>query len=509
MSWEHDPYEVEPETTLQLLHIYFAHFNSATYCLFPHRQFMHWVKTSPDKCHNERMVLYAMLAMASIFADESLVGFGRHCAHVVLDFLPRQAGSFHMCTAQAKILLALYSYARGEQCAAWDHSGAAIRAVQHMRYHTEEGCLDNSAIATQARCEFDFTPAQHAECKRRTFWSAFFLDRYCEPAVTILKPQDIFLRLPCAEEMYERGKTSDAPYLNNGIVDPVESLLTAESPLALMAWHVMVAAIWGDVVDFVHRAPYRAVPSYRDAYDSFYGEIWNRLQGWLSRLPEDLHYNIANLDKSLRQGYADAFISIHALYHLCCMKINRCLRHAAAQESIARNIRAAHEHGHQLLQMICAVCAARGELAAPTRDQSDALTSLSFFPGHAILAAVDIVSAGGADSTLGSTLDEINGGLIYLQELARFWQPTKDQARLCERRFYQIQNILKNPLRARGGAWLGRKWGLEKPLDQELSPDHDCIYGLGGSIEAVEVYFAAFADASKDPKAYPRALKLA
>ena len=500
LSWEHDPYEVEPEITLQLLHLYLAHVNGATYCFYPPEHFLQWLKDHRNKCQNERMILYSMLAMASVFAEESLSGFGRQCARVALDILPSRMGTINMCTAQARTLLALYSFARGENTAAWEHSGAAIRAVQHLGYHSEQGCLDDPATGDQTRREFNFTAIQHAECKRRTFWSAFFMDRYCLAPVTTLKPQDVFLRLPCTDDMYERGLPSDAPYLNNGIIDPIKSLLTAGSPLAPMAWHVLVAAIWGDVVDFIFRAPHQAAGSYRATYESFYTDTWNRLQGLWTRLPDYLQYSTANLDQSIRHGYASTFISIHAVYHLCCMKLNRCLRYSLTQDLVARNIRTAHEHGHQMLQMTCAVSAARGAAGTPTEGYIGAFRLTTPFSGYATLAAVDIVSAGGPDSALGSILEEITGGLNCLQELSTFWASAKEEARLCERRYYQIQNILKNPGRSRSGAWLGRNWGLEKPLEPSASTDDDCIYGMGGTNEAVDLYFAAFRDASAESK---------
>lgn len=508
ISWEEDPYEIEPQLTLQLLRVYFEHFNNATYCLYPRHHFLQWLPTRRNKCQNERMVLYAMLAVASIFANERLSGFGRQCARVTLDILPLQVGNINICTAQARMLLSVYSFAKGEHTAAWEHSGAAIRAVQHLNYHTEQGCLDKSTMANPSRCEFDFSFTQLAECRRRTFWSAFLMDRYGQGLVTVLKPQDIFLRLPCVEEVYEGGSSSDAPYLNNGTIDPLKSLLTAESPTAPMGWHILVAAIWGDVVDFIFRAPHQAAATYRDTYESFYAGTWDQLQGWLSRLPENLQYNTANLEKAIRRGYADTFISLHALYHLCCMKLNRCLRHSWAQDSIARNIRAAHEHGHHMLHLMSAVNAAREQIGIPAERRTNGFTLTAPFPGYATLSAVDIVSAGGTDSTLGSTLDEISGGLICLQELARYWNSARDQARLCEKRYYQIQNILKNPLRARGGAWLGRKWGLEKALESDLCPDDDCIYGLGGTTEAVEIYFDAFGDPPGRSKASTGGLRI-
>lgn len=508
MSWEDDPFEADPHITVHLLHIYFEHFNTATYCLYPRGHFMQWLENRRDKCQNERMVLYAMLAMASVFGDETFSGFGRQCARLALDILPLQVGKMGLCMAQARTLLAMYSFAKGDHGAAWEHSGAAIRAVQHLAYNTEAGCLQDSDMTDTTRREFNFSPMQLVESRRRTFWAAFFMDRYSLGAVTVLKPQDIFLRLPCREEVYEAGLPSDAPYLNNGIVDPIKALLTADSPIAPMGWHVMVVAIWGDVVDFIFRAQYRAAAYYEEHYESFYTDVWNRLQGWLTRLPEDLQYSPTNFDRAIQHGYGSVFVSIHTVYHLCAMKLNRCLRHSLARKLITRNIRAAHEHGHHVLQIMSVVNAARGENNMHGSRAAGGFTLTTPFPGYATLAAVDIVSAGGTDSALGATIEEIQAGMLCLQELSRFWNSAKDQHRLCAKRYYQLQNILKNPSRARGGAWLGRKWGLEKPMEADLNTDDDCIYGLGDTNEATQIYFDAFSDPTQSRQPATGGLRL-
>jgi len=504
---EDDPFLTHRDLTLHLLDLYFAHFNNATYCLYPRHHFLEWLETSRDKCQNERMVLYAMLAMGSVYADESVAGFGKQCARTAMDAQYSQVGRMNMCMVQSKILLGLYSFARGDYTAAWEISGSAIRAATYLRLHTEGGCLDSSASAGLPRFEFSLSGTQLAECKRRTFWSVFFMDRLSQAPMIVLKPEDVFVRLPCTEEMYERSIPSEAPFLNNNIIDPVKALLTPASPLAPMAWHALVAAVWGDVLDFIARAPHRAELSYRESYEAFYVDISNRLHGWLTRLPDHLQYTETNLARAIQHGYAGTYVSMHALYHLSSMKLNRCLRHAWAPDAIKRNIRAAHEHGHHMLQIMRGLQVARRDIVPPgiSGQKGDDYTFSTPFVGYATLAAVDIVSAGAPDSQLATTLDEIRSGLSGLQELSRFWNAAKNQFRACETRFYQIQNILTNPARARSGAWLGREWGLEKSLDSECGTEDDCIYGLGDNTG----YFDAFKDDGEHAKAATGGLRIA
>ena len=501
LSWEDDPYEIDPGITLRLLNLYFAHVNNAVYCIFPRGHFLNWVKACSGKYQNERMLLYAMLAMASIFAEDELSGIGKECARIAEDALLNKVGRPHHTVAQTRMLVALYHHAKGAIELAWENSGSAIRTITYLRLNTEDGCWDDSEVTTQARFEFGFSRDQLAECKRRTFWAGFTMDRYCGATTCSIKPEDAFVRLPCTDDMYEQGMPSDAPYFGNEIIDPTAAIITASSPLAPMAWLVIVAATWGDVLDFLLRAPYRSPATYRDAYESFYGDIGNRLQGWSTRLPEHLQYNEANLDRSIQQGYAGTFISMHALYHFSLIKLNRCLRHSEVPAAVGRNIRTAHRHGHQVLQMMNALCHANRTILGHADGQPATYTFSTPFPGYVTLAAIDVVGAGGPDSNLKTTIDEIGAGLDCLRELSVYWNSAKEQERACRKRLLQIQKVTTGPIRTRSGAWLGSNWGQELSLESGITSEDDCIYGLGTSKEAIETYFGALKEDGEDSKA--------
>lgn len=495
LMWENDPYAVEPDLTLHLLNVYFDHINNATDCILPRRHFLSWLKGYETKCQNEKLLLYAMLAAASIYAEEPLSGIGKQCAQIAGDAIASEVGRFNVSAAQSKLLLAMYHFAKGSHEVAWEHIGSAIRTVAFLNLNTEEGCLNDQDSKSQARYEFAYSPEQLAECKRRVFWSCFLQDRYCGATMCTIKPQDVFVRLPCTDDMYERSIASNAPFFPNGIIDPESTPVSPTSPLAPMAWLVLIAAIWGDIVDFTFRASRRPNITYRETYEAFYSKTQNRAQDWLSKVPEHLQYTEANLDQSIQQRYAGTFLSMHTLYHLSLIKLNRYMRHAVIPHSVSRNIRTANHHGHQILQIMTALHFARREVMTP-EGQAAVFTFSTPFPGYAISSAIDIVSAGGLDSNLGATLDEMDGALGCLRELSDYWSSSKDQLSACGKRFYQLKNITLTPKTAKSGCWLGRKWGIKRPLEQDFAPDNDCIYGLGEqeADEAMGKYFDAFKD---------------
>ncbi|KAF7189287.1 putative transcriptional regulatory protein [Pseudocercospora fuligena] len=489
LSWEEDPYSVDPQLTLRLLEHFFEDVNDATYNMFPRHHFIHWVRTCSQKCQNERLVLYAMLAMASIFADDAYSAFGKQCANITAEALQSKHGRFSMPVVQARLLLGLYHFARGANDLTWDYIGAGMNAANFLRYHTEQGCVDDESQIERARNEFAFTKEQLIECKRRTFWSGFLMDRYCGGRSTIITSQDIFLRLPCLDDQYERGLKSEAPYYNNGIIDPVQTILTASSPVSPMSWLILVSAIWGDVVNFMYRAVHRSALVYEEEYEKFYEQACTALEGWSSRLPDQLQFSQANMERSIKGGYAGPYVSMHILYHLSLVKMNRFVRHALVPKSITRNIRATTRHSHELLQVMSTLRAAKWDMA----EKDGHIASFSFttpFAGYAILAAIDVVGAGGLDSNLKATLDLISCGLECLRELARYWNSARDQDKACEKRYYQIHNVLKHPFTARSGCWLGREWGVHSSLEREFDAENDCIYGA----ELDRAYFDALKD---------------
>lgn len=476
MSWEDDPYVVNPEATVHLLNYYFADVNDATYCIFPRHHFMSWLKTNPEKCQSERMVLYAMLAVGSIFADDSQYpGFAERCVTIAGEAIQAKIGRFSMCVVQARLLLGMYHFAKGANGVEWDYIGSGIQAALYLRYHTEHGCAEETVIP-RSRHEFGFSLEQMIECKRRTFWSGFLMDRYCGPTSSSINPEDVFLRLPCFEETYERGYQSDAPHYNNGTIDPLKASLTATSAISPMGWLILVAAIWGDVANFIYRAVHRSPVAYAEEYEKFYENTRSALQNWSARLPDQLQFSPANVERSIQGGYAGPFISMHVLYHLAWIKMNRFVRHSLIPHSLARNVRASHGHSHDLLQVMSTLRTAKWGMM----DRDGHAASFSFttpFAGYAILAAIDVVGAGGLDSNLRSTLELISCGLESLRELARYWNSARDQDKACETRYYQIQNVLKHPFTARSGCWLGREWGVHSSLEREFAEADDCIYG--------------------------------
>jgi len=481
LAWEEDPYAIDRETTTHLLGLYFAHVNDATYAMYPRNAFMQWAMSTPDKCQLERMVLHAMLAVGSLFADSHHSGFGKQCARIAMEAISAKMGTYKPPVIQARLMMALYHTAKGHDDLAWDYAGSAMRACNSGALNLQveaapPATAEERAALDGERREFGLTYEQWLECKRRTFWSCFLLDRYEYGRLCAISLHDIFLQLPCSDGAYERGLKSEAPCFNNGIIDASRTILTPVSQISPMAWACLLAAIWGDVFTFSHRMKHRSNQTFLEAYENFYAETYNRLQGWSSRLPDYLQYNETNVARSIREGYARVFVSVHALYHLVLMRLNRYVWHQCLDaERVKRNIRAAHHHAFTLLNDMNTIQSTARHLSSPNDEQLSLIFSTPLL-GHAIMAAVDIAGAGGLDSNIRGTLEAVGGGVECLRILSRCCNSAKNQLGLSQKRVYGIQNILARPFKANGGAWLGRQWGMMEPLETDFQRQYDCIF---------------------------------
>jgi hypothetical protein len=497
---------IDSDTTMYLLDRYFMYVNNATYSLFPQHAFMRWARSSAEKTRDERAILLAMLAVGSSFTDGQYAQEGAHCAQAARDTLCSQPSIHSLAAVQTRFLLGVYHAANGSPALApEDYIASAIQSTcnSDLCLGREEERGAGRAFPND-RIPFAFTREQYAELRRRTLWACFLADRYRDGMLCAIKVSDIFIRLPCSNEVYERGVRSDAPYYNNGIVDETLTPIGPSSPVAPMAWLVLVAITWGDVLDFTNRAVHRTSRTYHDAYEACYSETDRAWQTWSSRFPDELRYEDINLRRSIEGGYSAEFLTLHALHHFTQLRLNRYARHELLGDVVTRNIRVAHHHAQALLTMMSKFLRIRQEVAAARPYVNTLLTTP--FLGTALMSAIDVAGAGGIDN-LRNTLDMMEGGLECLRELARFWSNSADQSKASERRYYEIKVIVTQPYKARSGAWLGNAWGVANPLEKEFGMDCDCIYGLehdGRGDGYSRRYFAALQDASR-PDGKPNA----
>jgi len=505
---DEDPYIVDRQSTLELLELFFNNVNDSTYYLFPNTFFIYWVKTSPDqKSAGERLVLYSILALGSVFVterldadrrlDERLTRVGGRSAQIAIDTLNKGIVPAGVLTAQARLIMALYQHAHGLADHGKELLVAAISTLTSLRLNTESACVAVGERQQEQpiRYEYRFDAGQIAECRRRTTWTAFMMERYLNTSFYHMHTQDLLIRLPCADQTYEVvGQSSNAPFLASACNDERAAASSAH-PLASL---IPIVAIWGDADAFIAREQHSSREHYVQTYQGKYAEFEQRLQQWSAKLPEHFSPNPANFDRSIDDNCVIAYISMLTLYYSTIIKLCRHYKHRWLPQLRPQRITQAHESAHNLLGLL-----------KRFRDYSDHakqephafgkpshIAAAPPYIGYAIFAAADILGAGGIDESIYPSMDKVGAGMGFLQEMYSYWIGARDQFFGCRKRYYQLQNLVARPIRSPGGCWVNERWGVELPMDTTIPSDYDCIYGSGTTDGYDPAYFDAFARAA-------------
>lgn len=326
---------------------------------------------------------------------------------------------------------------------------------------------------------------------------------FCSGQFCTIQPENIFLRLPCNEDAYAAGLESDTPFYENGVVGDDLTLAKkgkTSDTRGAMSHLVQISSIWADVLTAAYRGVHLPKSQYASKYRDLYRSIDERLKRWMDELPHCLVHCPENTELGIRKGHTGTYISLHTLYHVAAIQLNRLIRlDVLPRETICDNIRRAMEHSRQLLRMMGALAEIKPESLGSEDDKEELELALSIpFPSYAILAATDILSAGGLVSELDETRRHLREGLEIVTRLAKFWASAEQQRRAIEQRLLEMSTIgLRNHERSSvfkpesvGKFLHSQPWRLAKCMEtekmMELKAEHDCIYGSSMDIfEAV------------------------
>ena len=282
-----DPYQLDPDLTKHYLGHYFTNINATSYLLFPRKQFLSWVEGCSEKGNGDRILIYTMLAHGTSFScrPESRA-LGQHFTRISREAVGQNAGMFSLPLVQSRLLLALLEYALGNCSQAWDYCGAAIRAAYALQLNAEK-CLHD--VQGGPVLEYGFDQPILTECRRRTFWLAYIMDRFssfCSGRPFMIQNADCLSRLPCTERQYESGSIPPTPFLHDVLVDTDNSVEAEAADPSAMAFLVHIASISGDVSTRAWRSEHRAVEKLDMSFEQFYQKQTITLQRWKHRLEE-------------------------------------------------------------------------------------------------------------------------------------------------------------------------------------------------------------------------------
>ncbi|KAJ5908534.1 hypothetical protein N7495_001216 [Penicillium taxi] len=447
-SWNIDPYETEPENTLHYVESFFSSVNDGLYYIFPHTRFILWLKSCRTKSAEDKMLIYSMMSLGSIFSDRSdrIVALKQY-SRIARFAIQRSQHTVSLQLAQSHLIMSLLYYATGFLVGSWDSIGAAGRAVCGLRYNVESG----GVVVDQAQaCDYGFHPHALIECRRRTYWVAFILDRvssFFSASSTFISSEAALIRLPCREDIYEAQQYATAPFfqsvLNQATTSPDEDCST----LSHMAFLIQIMSIWGDVSLHVFRSAHVPSDGYARLAEEFNTTTTHRTEDWKTRIPEHLTFSAINLERAIQTKKSNAFISIHMFYHATLMKLYRHARYSSLRsEVLVQYIHRARFHAVEILRIALAFFqASEIQYSRITAENLTPTTNmLSPFLGYVILSAADLLSAAGMLVELPDCISTIRGALGMVRLLGRHWDSSLVLVNTIQRRLEVMVECLND-----------------------------------------------------------------
>ncbi|KAF7716414.1 Fungal Zn(2)-Cys(6) binuclear cluster domain-containing protein [Penicillium ucsense] len=439
VSWNRDPFDLDPEMTLHYVETFFTYVNDGLYHIFPRTRFLLWLKSCNTKSQEDKMVLHSMMALGSIFSDrpDKVNAFRRYSR---IAGFAIQRGQHNLCLqlVQSHLIMSLMYYAAGSLLAAWDSIGSAGRVVNGLRFNIESGGV---IVGQNQPCEYGLHPQALIECRRRTFWVAFLLDRissfFSVPVISI--PSDCALiRLPCREDIYEAQQYATAPYFQNILNQASGFSEEDRHSLSPMAFVIQILSIWADVSFQILRLSHTPPECWPQLAEEFHTSTIQRTEDWLTQLPEHLAFSVLNMERASQAKKVDAFVGIHMFYHATLMRLYRHARYQSLRsEILVRHIHQARYHAVEILRIALAVVQYAHDVQA-SRAASDSSpahgTLLGPFLAYVVVAAVDVLSAGGMIAEVPNHISFINGAYGMVQLLGHHWDSSISLASLIKKR---------------------------------------------------------------------------
>jgi hypothetical protein len=466
-----DPLQVDSGLTLYYVDKYFSHVDNATYGALPKEAFVRWVKTSSSKSPADKMLLYAILAMGSVFSRRPESDMHRSIfADMAREAASKSAGTLSIQLIQTRLILAMLAFSQGWDNLSWDFCGSAVRTAFGMRLNTEEGVR---RIHEDEELDYGLEYPMLVECRRRTFWSAYIMDCFngcCSASMTrTYSRSDCRLRLPCAQHTYERGEINLTSFALDGSAGAADG--TASSPgqvsrVGLLGYLVEIATIFHEVLIKINQPESPLQAQDHTSVDGFYPQTMDRLQAWDEQLKDHLQRTRGGRDES------EPVSGLHLLYHYTMILVHRHVRHGnMVTNSIITHVGGAYGHARLMLEMVQRLCNDEAR-----RDPIFRFATTSPFSGFAITAALDVITAAGTLSDLMNTKSQmmalISGGVEALESLEPFWDSARRQRGMIKQRLSILLSANKRASDFNGAFYFG------KPMQSPFGLEQDIVYGL-------------------------------
>ncbi|EXJ60808.1 hypothetical protein A1O7_04961 [Cladophialophora yegresii CBS 114405] len=463
-SWAADPTEVDREMTLYYVNKYFNHVDGATTCILPRKAFLRWVKECSMKSSVEKMLLYAVLAMGTVFSHRAETA--RHqdlFIDIVNNAVQETGNTFTLQLVQTKLILGLFAFSQGQNNRAMDFCGSALRIALGLQYHTEEGI---ASLDAKNGFDFGLNYATLVECRRRAFWAAYIMDCFnacCSMPITSVGRAECHLRLPCSQPAYQGGEIPVTPFSLSTDLGDQSATPDNIAHVGVLGYLVEIATIFKEVMRRISKSKPQASEEDRLSMEAFQQDALRRLDVWDPLMRKYLY--------QVRDG-REPVNGLHILYHYTAMLLHRHMRYSEASKvQIVENVRGAFKHARLMMVMV-------QELSNHEEKETPSFrfATLSPFSGYAITAALDVITAAG---TMADLMDQksrimslLSSGIEALEGLADFWESARGQRDMIKKRFGVLLLATNKACDFNGAFYFGES--MQSPFDL----DQDIVYGL-------------------------------
>lgn len=428
-AWQTDPYVSDPQSVTSTIAHFFAHLDSTALRFLPEKAFKAWLVQSSAahsrKSPEDMMLVYSILALGV-----ALSGGPKNIAFEyaqVARYATEHAAGLCLQLVQARIVLSLYYLSISRLSDANDMSSAAISAATCLQMNLE---MEHSPDADLTEFPYGLSRHGYAECRRRTFWSCFILERtngMFPSRVGIINPEDIFLRLPADVKSFEEQVEVDTPTFEPHF----SSTEHQQRGVGAMGYLIRIAILWGDVMTMLYRTAHRTSITDSDIL-GFHRRVIQRLEDWRLSLPERLRFtaNLESLDRDIR----GSFVSMHLIYFMTMIRLHR---YAPPKSAVsASRLDTVRSEAKAMLTLISTF---EGRLiqAQPSVPPP--------FTAGAIVEVVDVLSAAGPVSQLPALVRDLSSAKAVLDMLGGVWEDSSVHKMVVDRRISKLNALQEQP----------------------------------------------------------------
>jgi hypothetical protein len=422
-AWQTDPYVSDPQATSTLITSFFNHIETTALRFLPAQVITIWIKNNAHtKSPEDLMLLYSLLAFG-LHVSGGPKPLAHEYAEVAMFACERSAPGMQL--VQSRLVLSLYQLANGREFDSYVALSGAISTALCLQYNLE---LDQSDERGLTSFPYNMNQETYAESRRRTLFSCLILERMngLSPSrPTLLKAQDIFLRLPHNEGVF-----------NNNMEDVTETPMfdgTREIPLignavGVMGCLVYIVEIWGRILTRIQRETLGSDPL--EADPRILEKITERLKQYHDALPPRFRFTDQNMARASGDGTDGSLVTLHLVFLMAKIKFTR-----HGQSAIARSLQA-----EAIVQKTQSLATDLMYATSMLRDQLLARqdTGTPFLPAtfavYAAVEAIDIMTEGGSVSSIESKLRDITKARDLCEAISFTWESAKVHMRLLDDR---------------------------------------------------------------------------